>query len=367
MAKNDILCIVSTQAYRVLTRKMGVDYMVDLGARKREILKAIVLDYINTAEPIGSRTLAKRHQIGFSPATIRNEMADLEELGFLVQPHTSSGRIPSQLGYRIFVDDLMERDRLKREEAHKLKTMYSKKLSDLNLLIEHTATTLSKITNYTSVVVSTERPGLEIKHLDYVQLSDREGLILFVTENGSVEHKKIRFSAPFKSEEIEIILQVLRSKLVGNKLTKSVAQLVSEIQNEFYNFSPILLEFTESILSSLFKTQNTKVATGGTSNFLSQPEFNDINKIRSLLSILEQNSILLDLLEQNSQEEGVNVKIGNELIVSQFHDCSLVSTTFNIDGISTGKIGVIGPQRMDYGKVMKVLEYISSNFDQLIE
>ncbi|WP_350342504.1 heat-inducible transcriptional repressor HrcA [Proteinivorax tanatarense] len=341
--------------------------MVDLGARKREILKAIVLDYINTAEPIGSRTLSKRHKIGFSPATIRNEMSDLEELGFLMQPHTSSGRIPSQLGYRVFVDDLMEKDRLECDEAERLKTLYSEKIHDLNLLIEHTATALSKITNYTSVVVHTEKPGLAIKHLDYVQLSEKEGLILFVTENGVVEHKKIRFNAPFKSEEINIILHVLRSKLLGNKLDKSEAQLISEIQNEFYNFSPILMEFTQTILSSLFKSQNTKVATGGTSNFLAQPEFNDVNKIKDLLTILEQNNILLDLIEQNSPDEGVTVKIGNELIVNQFHDCSLITTSFNIDGKSTGKIGIIGPQRMDYANVMKVLEYLSNNFNQLIE
>ncbi|SES66573.1 heat-inducible transcriptional repressor HrcA [Anaerobranca gottschalkii] len=339
-----------------------------LSSRKSQILKAIVLEYINTAEPIGSRTLVKRYNIGLSPATIRNEMADLEELGFLVQPHTSAGRIPSQQGYRYFVDNLLEEIYTDDLNLLDLKKYYSGKIDDLNQLITETASVLSNITNYTSVVLSTPNPSITLKHLDFIQLNQREGLILFVTDTGIVQHKKITFNYSFNREELEIILQVLKSKLINKRLSKSEKQLLDDITTGFKH-SPILEEFANTVISSLLGENPTKVVTGGTTNFLSQPEFNDIGKIRELLTVFEQQDLLISLLEHHNEGEhgSVSVVIGDELIINQMRQCSLITANFDLDGKITGKIGILGPQRMDYEKVIKILDFFTKNFKKLIE
>lgn len=338
----------------------------NLSLRKSEILKAIVIDYINTAEPIGSRTLVKRHNIGLSAATIRNEMADLEELGFLVQPHTSAGRIPSQYGYRYFVDGLLTTSTKENMDVCDVKRQYSDKVDDLNQLISETASILSGLTNYTSVVLSTPTPTIVLKHLDFIQLNDREGLILLVTDSGVVQHKKISFNYSFKEDEINIILQVLKNKLLNKVINKSQSQLLEEIARGFKH-SPILEEFAHTVISSLMGESVTKVVTGGTSNFLSQPEFNDIAKIRELLTVFEQQDLLVSLLDHHNENQAVSVIIGDELVVSEVRHCSLITANFRLDGKLTGKIGILGPQRMDYERVIKVLDFFSKNFQHLIE
>ena len=340
----------------------------NLSSRKKSILKAIILDYINTAEPIGSRTLVKRHNIALSPATIRNEMADLEELGFLIQPHASAGRIPSQLGYRFFVDGLLDKETIEDQEIRQIKNFYTDKLDDLNQIIHETASVLSTLTRYTSVIISTPTPTMVLKHLDYIQLNDNEGLILFVTDSGVVQHKKIRLNHCFKPEEIEIILKVLKSVLKGKVLNNNVDEILTEIKKGF-NLSPILSEFARTVLNSLLKEESTKLVTGGTSNFLTQPEFNDLNMIKDLLGVFEQQDLLLSLLALHDQdlEQEVSVRIGDELIISEVRQCSLITANFKIHGQLTGKIGIIGPQRMDYGKVIRILDYFSKNLDILTD
>lgn len=338
----------------------------NLNPRKSQILRAIIIDYINTAEPIGSRTLVKRHNIGLSAATIRNEMADLEDLGFLVQPHTSAGRIPSQLGYRYFVDGLLSSHSLENMKVGEVKQHYSDKVEDLNQLIHETASILSNLTSYTSVILSAPTPTVILKHLDFIQLNEREGLILIVTDSGVVQHKKISFNYPFKEDEINIILEVLRSKLLNKVLTKTENQLMDDIERGF-NHSPILEKFAHTVLSSLLMETSSKIVTGGTSNFLSQPEFNDIDKIRDLLSVFEQEELLLSLLDHHKENQSVSVIIGDELVVNQVRHCSLITANFSLDGKMTGKIGILGPQRMDYEKVIRILEFFSKNFNHLIE
>lgn len=338
----------------------------NLNPRKSQILRAIIIDYINTAEPIGSRSLVKRHNIGLSAATIRNEMADLEELGFLVQPHTSAGRIPSQLGYRYFVDGLLSSQSLENMKIGEFKQHYSDKVDDLNQLITETASILSNLTNYTSVILSAPNPTVVLKHLDFIQLNDREGLILIVTDKGVVQHKKIVFNYPFKEDELSIILEVLRNKLSNKILSKTENQLMDEIVKGF-NHSPILEQFAHTVLSSLLTENGSKIVTGGTSNFLSQPEFNDIDKIRDLLSVFEQDDLLVALLDHHEENQPVSVIIGDELIINQVRHCSLITANFRLDGKLTGKIGILGPQRMNYEKVIKILDFFSKNFNHLIE
>lgn len=326
------------------------------------------MDYINTAEPIGSRTLVKRHNISLSPATIRNEMADLEELGFLLQPHASAGRIPSQLGYRFFVDGLLDKEAIEEKEIRQIKKFYTDKLDDLNQIIQETASILSTLTNYTSVIMSTPSHSMVLKHLDFVQLNEKEGLILFVTDSGVVQHKKINLNYSFKQEEIEIILNVLRSELLGKKINKNHHQLLEEITKGF-NLSPILSEFVSTVLNSLLRDENTKskLVTGGTSNFLTQPEFNDLSMIKELLSVFEQEDLLVSLLDPHDSIHDISVKIGDELVISEVRQCSLITASFNFHGQLAGKIGIIGPQRMDYGKVIRILDFFSKNFDMLTD
>ena len=205
-----------------------------------------------------------------------------------------------------------------------------------------------------------------LKHLDFIQLNSKEGLIILVTDTGVVQHKKIVFNHSFKQEEIDIIVNVLREKLLNKELNKTESELLAEIEDGF-KLSPILNQFTYTVLSSLLKGSEAKVVTGGTANFLSQPEFNDLNKIRELLGVFEQQELLMSLLDHQQDGQEITVRIGDELIINEVRHCSLITANFSIQGKMTGKIGIIGPQRMDYERVIKILDFFSKKFDRLTD
>jgi heat-inducible transcriptional repressor len=256
-----------------------------LSERQRMILNAIVDDYIRSAEPVGSRSISKRGDVTFSPATIRNEMADLEELGLLEQPHTSAGRIPSIKGYRYYVDHLVTLDGLRDQDVLKLRTFFAEKMNHWEGVIGHAATILSQLTNYTSIVLGPEMFSTTLKHFQLIPINDVSAVAIIVANTGHVEHRTIQIPEGTSMDDMGKIVNLLNEKLAGVPFHRVKSVLHSEIAKELSRY----IDHCEEILTLLEQTiteeHEPKVFLSGASNMLTQPEFKDIDKAKSLLGI----------------------------------------------------------------------------------
>ncbi|MBZ4686782.1 MAG: heat-inducible transcriptional repressor [Clostridia bacterium] len=327
--------------------------------RKHRVLQAIIQDYITTAEPVGSRSIARKYDLGVSPATIRNEMADLEEMGYLEQPYTSAGRVPSDKGYRFYVDCIMEKDQLSEAEENFIKMQFAKKMEEIEEVIKKTSDLLSQLTQYTALVLG---PNLSSSIFRYVQMSLIEtgkALLVIVTQTGSVKHKIMDVPANFSQKDLNKVSMVLNSKLKGIAFEKVKKSVLDEIYNELIK-EKILLETVLEILNNTLNNSNTEnIFLGGTLNILNQPEFRDVEKIKSILGILEEKDILRKLMQYNDKMDGITVKIGEENPFEEVRNCSLITATYHMNGEVVGSIGILGPTRMKYSKTIALVEYIT--------
>ena len=335
-----------------------------LSERQRMILNAIIDDYIRSAEPVGSRSISKRGDVSFSPATIRNEMADLEELGLLEQPHTSAGRIPSIKGYRYYVDHLVTPGGVGDRDARKLRAFFAEKVNHWEGIVEHAATVLSQLTNYTSIVLGPETFNTTLKHFQLVPIGDSSAVAIIVADTGHVEHRTISIPEGVSMDDMTKIVNLLNGKLAGVPFYKIKSVLHSEVAKELGRF----VERCEEILALLEQTiaeeQEPKVYLSGASNMLTQPEFKDVDKAKSILGMLEETPLLVQLFQ--SQPGGIQVKIGTENVLEAINQCSLITATYTFEGQSLGTIGILGPTRMEYGKVISLLDYLSKDIAQLM-
>ncbi len=340
-----------------------------LSNRQKLILKAVVDNYIEYAEPIGSRAISKRNDIGFSPATIRNEMADLEDMGFLDQPHTSAGRIPSNKGYRYYVDHLINQNKMdiSKDECNHISQLFTRQFQEFEQLLGETANILSQITNYTSIVLGPEIYRTKLKHIQIIPLSDGNLIVILVTNTGKVEHKSLTVPEGVSIHEIERLVQFLNRKLVGVPLYQLKAKLYTEINQEIQRNAH---EYEQSmeLIDQLFKEQdnvsNHKVYVGGTTNILNQPEFSDIEKIKALFSMFEKTEEVKELMK--SDHKGIDVKIGTENTVEAASNSSIITATYELEGIPLGTIGIFGPTRMDYSRVISIVEFLAKDFSTFI-
>ncbi|MFC5405143.1 heat-inducible transcriptional repressor HrcA [Cohnella soli] len=330
-----------------------------LSERQRMILNAIIDDYIRSAEPVGSRSISKRGDVTFSPATIRNEMADLEELGLLEQPHTSAGRVPSIKGYRYYVDHLVTLDGVGAQDAKKLRTFFAEKMNHWEGVIEHAATILSQLTNYTSIVLGPEMFSTTLKHFQLLPINDTSAVAIIVANTGHVEHRTISIPEGIDVDDLRNIVNLLNDKLVGVPFYKVKSVLHSEVAKELTRHA----EQVESIIGMLEQTiteeHEPKVYLSGASNMLTQPEFKDVDKAKTILGMLEETQLLLQLFGQSPG--GIQVKIGTENGLEAVNQCSLITATYTHEGQSIGTIGILGPTRMEYGKVIGLLNFLSQD------
>ncbi|MFC5471616.1 heat-inducible transcriptional repressor HrcA [Cohnella suwonensis] len=330
-----------------------------LSERQRMILNAIVDDYIRSAEPVGSRSISKRGDVTFSPATIRNEMADLEELGLLEQPHTSAGRVPSIKGYRYYVDHLVTLDGVGDQDARKLRTFFAEKMTHWEGVIEHAATILSQLTNYTSIVLGPEMFSTTLKHFQLLPINDASAVAIIVANTGHVEHRTISIPEGVEMDDLRNIVNLLNDKLAGVPFYKVKSVLHSEVAKELNRHA----EQCEGIISMLEQTiteeHEPKVYLSGASNMLTQPEFKDVDKAKTILGMLEETQLLMQLFGQSPG--GIQVKIGTENGLEAINQCSLITATYTHEGQSLGTIGILGPTRMEYGKVIGLLNYLSQD------
>jgi heat-inducible transcriptional repressor len=330
-----------------------------LSDRQKMILSIVIDDYIKSAEPVGSRTISKRGDVGFSPATIRNEMSDLEELGYLEQPHTSSGRIPSHKGYRYYVDHLVQLGRLSGHELNMVKSFFQERMFETEQVFQQAAAILSNLTNYTSITLGPEIFTNTLKHVQLVPLNDGKAVAIIVTNTGHVENKTVTIPQGVSVAEIERFVNILNEKLVNIPLYQLKAKLYSEIGTELRKYAARYEELIRAVEGVLGSDEDHRVYLSGATNILTQPEFKDVDKVKTILDLLEETPMLMKLFSNTGS--GIQVRIGTENSVEAINNCSLITATYTLEGKSLGTIGILGPTRMEYGKVISLLDYLSKD------
>lgn len=337
-----------------------------LDERKRRILQAIVEDYILTAEPVGSRTIARKHDLKISPATVRNEMADLELLGYLEQPHTSAGRIPSAQGYRFYVDCLLSPHKISDNDIAMINHWYEVKARRIEEVFQETAKILSRMTRNISLVSAPQTAKCAFKYLQFLPFDDNRVIVLVVTDTGLVENKLLEIPEGTSLEDLQQIASVLNNSLAGLSFDQIQHSLLKEIKRHVVP-DPLLVENAiEIIRQVIYGDKNRKVYLGGTTQLLDQPEFRDVEKVKGLLHVLEEEKILFDILGVNDND-GVIVTIGGENKYSGIKDCSMVQATYRVDGQVIGAIAILGPTRMEYARIMSVLEFMHSHLGEILK
>ncbi|HOJ11209.1 MAG TPA: heat-inducible transcriptional repressor HrcA [Clostridiales bacterium] len=333
--------------------------MMLLDDRKRMILKAIIDDYISTAEPIGSRTIARKHEIGLSSATIRNEMADLEYMGLLEQPHTSAGRVPSDKGYRIYVDQLMTERSLTASEIESVKSALKLRISELGQLIKQASAVVSEITKYTSMAITPQMNKCTIKTLQLIPVEHDKLLIVAVTNAGVIKNSLVKTGCKVSVDSLIKLTNLLNDVLSGLTLEKiNLADLMCEAENLLEKEKEIILPVLVGIKDCLNQVFSSEVYLEGTTNMFNFPEFQDLIRARQFLNILDTKEILCTLMYNGIENGDIKVKIGAENELDELKDFSLITATYSLDYEIIGSIGVIGPTRMQYPKVIASLNYI---------
>lgn len=337
---------------------------MQMDERKKKILRAIVQDYIATAEPVGSRTIAKKSDLGVSPATIRNEMADLEELGLIEQPHTSAGRIPSDAGYRYYVDFLMEQSSLSEEQKRAIERNTAR-ISEIQDVITQTSKLLSQLTNLTSIVLQPQRGQSGLSQVHFLPYQPGQAIMVVVKENGVVENHIVDIGENVTAEELRHIAQVLTYKMRGFVLDKGKKSMMQDIYSELAR-QRSLIDTALQMMEPLFYESQKKdrVYLGGTLNMLNQPEFKDLDKVKNLFKVFEHDDSLKKLVEPN--QNGLKVTIGGENTLEEVQDCSIISATYQMNGETIGAVGVLGPTRMDYAKAMAMVEFMTQNLTAIL-
>jgi heat-inducible transcriptional repressor len=335
--------------------------MALLSERQKLILGIIIDDYIQSAEPVGSRTISKRGDVGYSPATIRNEMSDLEELGFLEQPHTSSGRIPSHKGYRYYVDHLVRVSQLLPTEMENMKFYFNDKIQETEHVFQQVAMILSNLTSYTAIALGPELFQANLKHLQLIPLNEQTAVAIIVTNTGHVENKTVSIPPNLSMSEIEKFVNIFNHKLSGIPLHQLKSKLYNELGQELSRYISQyeeLIRMIETVVSQDPEAEN-RIYKSGAINILNQPEFKDIDKVKTIFELLDEAPALAKLFAK--APNGIQVKIGAENAVEAIQNCSLITATYSVEGQSIGTIGILGPTRMEYGKVISLLDYLSKD------
>jgi len=334
---------------------------VELSERKKQILKAIISDYICTAEPIGSKTLAEGHALPFSSATIRNEMSELEALGYLEKPHASSGRVPSPRGYRLYVDELMERPEPGGDDIsfQQLKS----KVRELDRLIEEAGKLVSNLTNYASVAITPAMTQVSILRFELIPIDRMNFVIVVVTESGTVKNKMVRTLSEVSSEEVELLTYVLNQTLTGVPLLHITAERL-DIVRRAAGPSALLHPVAEYLTELMEELSDPKVYLDGVSKLLRFPEYRDWQKARALLDYLEDDH--RHLLPAMRKIDCVQFFIGPENGENPLSETSAIYAKYNIGKIGQGAIGIVGPIRMDYAKLSVQLSRFAKGLNQLI-
>lgn len=337
---------------------------MSLDVRKMRILQAVINDYILSAAPVGSRTISKYSDIGLSSATIRNEMSDLEELGFLQQPHTSAGRIPSDKAYRLYVNDIMQRSRLSDEEISYIRSQLKTTFDDVEQVVRQTAWILSSMTGYTAMIMTPQASEVKVKHIQLVPVTEGRALAVIVTDSGIMRDSIIKVPHSFDYDYLERLSRLLTERFSNRKLSDINKIVLPELFGTLGENAEFLNSMVDAVESSLAQGARS-VQLSGTNNLLSHPEYSDIERARQLLAILENRNFLYKTLK-NAQKVSFSFTIGSENSEPGMQDCSIVTATYSVGNEPMGSFGIIGPTRMDYSHVLAVLEYMGGSLSSVL-
>lgn len=333
--------------------------------RQLFLFQLLVDDYIRSAEPIGSRTISKRDDVNISSATIRNELADLEEMGYLEKPHSSSGRVPSEKGYRYYVDHLLAPELLTQGEMTNFRQAFKDRYFEMEKLIQETATLLSEFTTYTSIVLGPEVLETKLKQLQIIPLSSETGVLIIVTNTGYVENRTVSFPPGVGGSEIEKLVRMINENLQGVPLyalkTAVQSELTSLLKVHIKNYTDALYFLDQAFSNPPIE----QIFFGGKTNMLAQPEFKDIDKVLPLLNVLEKKDRVYELIRP-SGTGGIQIKIGHENELLEAKDCSLITASYSIGGEHMGTVAVIGPTRMMYPRVISLMDLVSSGLSKIL-
>ncbi|MDD6646881.1 MAG: heat-inducible transcriptional repressor HrcA [Firmicutes bacterium] len=336
---------------------------MDLSERKLKILQAIIADFIRTAEPVGSRTISKNYDLGISPATIRNEMSDLEELGYLTHPHTSSGRVPSEKAYRLYVNQMMNKRELTEEEKTSISMQLNSNVTELENLVQRAAHVLSEITNLTAFALTPRQDQDTLKYINLLPVDEKTVVLMLVSESGKVSNTAVKLDSPIAEETLQLLAKTMTYNYRGKTLSEALTfDIIKAVKSDAEAMTMFEKNIVPNFVRTLEDMLNVHLYMDGLTNIFSLPEYNDLDKAKMFLEMVNKKDDLTKTLI--NRDNGVIITIGNENQNEMMQDCSLISATYHVDGKMVGKIGVIGPTRMRYGEVTSVVEYLTENISK---
>lgn len=331
-----------------------------LNDRKKRILQAIIEEYINTAEPVSSGNIAKKKDVKYCSATIRNEMAELEQSGYLAKPHTSSGRVPSAKGYRLYVDELLKDDNISLEEIRYIQSKLTTRVNEIEELTKITTNTLSEITHYTTVAIGPKTSMQNIEEVKFVSLGNRMLMAVILTDSGIIKETIIKFNEDITSKQVETLNFMFNNKLKGRPLDiidKPMEEYIfSEMKDSLKVVKPVMEQLNRAIM------QDERIYLEGTNKVFDMPEFQNVEAARNFINILDAKDLVADVLNSGLAKD-INVYIGDENTHKELKDLSVITFKHKVGNKDIGTIGIIGPTRMDYSKVISVMKYISKKLN----
>lgn len=340
--------------------------MQQLDERKLKILQAVIRNYLETGEPVGSRTISKYTDLNLSSATIRNEMSDLEEMGYIIQPHTSAGRIPSDKGYRLYVDTLLE-DKV--HEVEDMREILIQKADRLESLLQQVAKLLAVNTHYTTMV-SAPQYKKKVKFVQLTEMDENQLLAVIVFERNIVKNKIIQVTTSLNKETLLKLNIIINTFLQGLDLGEINLPVISKMKEQAGEYRNLVNDILDAIMQAVSEEEDIEIYTSGTTNILRYPELSDKEKASEILYTLEEKKALTELIQDKIEDEenrGIQVYIGDETPVEAMKECSVVTATYEIEEGVYGKVGIIGPKRMDYQKVVSTLQSLMMQLDDIFK
>ncbi len=336
-----------------------------LDDRKLKILHAIIRTYLETGEPVGSRTISKYTDLNLSSATIRNEMSDLEEMGFIVQPHTSAGRIPSDKGYRLYVDSMME---IKDKEIEELKEVILEKEEKVERMLKSVAKVLASNTNYASMISAPAIQGNRVKFLQLSRMDDNQILAVVVADGNVIKNNIIPVSEKISDETLLKLNLLLNTNLCGKSIDEINLSVITAMKQQAGIHQDVVSDVIDALAESIKTEEDLQIYTSGATNIFKYPELADNQKASDIIHTLEEKQQLTELVNETLSDEtntGIQVYIGDEAPIQSMKDCSIVTATYDLGDGMRGTIGIVGPKRMDYDKVVSTLKNITHQLDDM--
>ena len=341
---------------------------MELDERKKKILQAVIRNYLETGEPVGSRTISKYTDLNLSSATIRNEMADLEEMGYIFQPHTSAGRIPSDKGYRLYVDAMLEEKEREAGQMREMKEMLLERQNKLETLLKQVARVVAQNTQYATMITAPQTKRSKLKFIQLSRVDARQILAVIVSEGNVIKNSMLTVSEELSDETLLKLNILLNTQLNGLSLEEINLGMIAAMKQQAGIHSEIVANVIDAVAEAIKADEDLEIYTSGTKNFFKYPELADHERASELITTFEEKQLLSELVQDNLSGEnntGIQVYIGDETPVAGMKDCSIVTATYELDEGMKGTIGIIGPKRMDYEKVVSNLRLLKHQLDDL--